>query len=140
MVDEERILSKIAELKGYLKKIKEIVPPTFQEYEESEIKRRACERLLQISIQCVLDICDLIFVGLELGVPRSEEDIIERLKHEKVITSSTAQKLKGMKGVRSILVYRYPYVDDEKIFENLTKELNDFYVFIDEIIYFLERR
>ena len=138
-MDKERIVSKIAELKSYLRKIKEIVPLTFQEYKESEIKRRACERLLQISIQCVLDICDVIFVGLELGIPASTDDIIEKLEDRRVITDKTARKLKGMKGVRNILVHRYPYVDDEKIFENLTKELGDFYAFINEILNFLEK-
>lgn len=139
MVDEERALSKIAELRGYLNKLKEIIPKTLKEYKESEVKRRACERLLQISIECVLDLCDIIFSGLRLGVPTSEEDIIERLRKEKVITDETLQKLKGMRGVRNILVHRYPYVDDEKIYESLTKELKDFDIFIDEVLKFLKK-
>jgi len=139
MVDEERVLSKIAELRGYLKKLKEIIPKTLNEYKESEVKRRACERLLQISIECVLDLCDIVFSGLRLGVPTSEEDIIERLRKEKVITDETFQKLKGMRGVRNILVHRYPYVDDEKIYESLTKELKDFDIFIDEVLKFLKK-
>jgi len=139
MVDEERVLSKIAELRGYLKKLKEIIPKTLKEYKESEVKRRACERLLQISIECVLDLCDIIFSGLRLGVPTSEEDIIERLRKEKVITDETFQKLRGMRGVRNILVHRYPYVDDEKIYESLTKELKDFDIFIDEVLKFLKK-
>lgn len=140
MVDEERILAKIAELRGYLKKLKEIVPKTFEEYEESEIVRRACERLLQISIECVLDVCDMIFSQLKLGVPSGEEDIIERLMKEKVITKKTAQKLKGMRGVRNVLVHRYPYVDDEMIFKSLSEELKDFNIFIEEVLKFLKNR
>ena len=140
MVDRERILSKIAELRGYLKKLKEIIPKTFEEYEKSELKRRACERLLQISIECVLDVCDVVFSGLKLGVPVSEEDIIEKLNRAKVITDTTTHKLKGMRGTRNILVHRYPYVDDEKIFRSLTKELKDFNVFIDEILNFLKKK
>jgi uncharacterized protein YutE (UPF0331/DUF86 family) len=140
MLDEERILSKIAELRGYLKKLREITPKTFEEYERSEVERRACERLLQISIECVLDLCDIIFSGLRLGVPTSEEDIIEKLRREKVITDRTSQKLKGMRGVRNILVHRYSYVDDEKVYESLTTELKDFDVFIDEVLRFLKRK
>lgn len=139
MVDRERILSKMSELRGYLEKLKEIVPQTFKEYSRSELKRRACERLLQISIECMLDICDLVFSGLKLGIPLSEEDIIERLNAEGVITNKTASKLKGMKGMRNILVHRYPYVDDEKIFRSLKTELKDFDIFIEEILHFLEK-
>jgi uncharacterized protein YutE (UPF0331/DUF86 family) len=140
MVDEERILTKIAELRGYLEKLKEITPKTFEEYEESEIVRRACERLLHISIECVLDVCDIIFSQLKLGIPAAEEDIIESLRREKVITKKTTQKLKGMKGVRNILVHRYPYVDDERVFQSLKNELEDFDTFIHEILKFLESK
>jgi len=139
MLDKERILSKISELKGYLEKLKRIVPSSFEEYEKSEIERRACERLLQISIECVLDICDLLFANLKLGVPASEVSIIEELKNASVISEEMSKKLKKMKGMRNILVHRYPYVDDKKVFEVLTKELNDFYEFIDEILKYLEK-
>lgn len=66
MVDRERILSKIAELRGYLRELREIAPKTFEEYKESKVKRRASERTLQISIECALDLCDIIFSGLKL--------------------------------------------------------------------------
>ena len=139
MLDKERILSKISELKGYLEKLKSIVPTTFEEYKESEIKRRACERLLQVSIECVLDICDILFSNLKLGVPSSEENIIEKLREAKVISEEASKKLKRMKGMRNILVHRYPYVDDKKVFEALREELNDFYIFIEEVLNYLER-
>ena len=66
MVDRERILAKIAELRGYLERLRGIAPKTFEEYERLEVNRRACERLLQISVECELDICDVVFSGLRL--------------------------------------------------------------------------
>ena len=118
MLDRERILSKITELRSYLEELKEITPKSFEEYEKLELNRRACERLLQISIECVLDVCDVIFSGLKLGVPASEEDIIEKLNRAGVITDETTNMLKGMKQMRNVLVHRYPYVDDEKIYRS----------------------
>lgn len=140
MVDRERILSKIAELRSYLEELKKIIPKSFEGYEQSELNRRACERLLQISIECVLDVCDVIFSGLKLGVPASEEDIIEKLNRAGVMTNKTTNKLKGMKQMRNVLVHRYPYVDDEKIYRSLTTEIRDFNVFIDEILNFLKKK
>lgn len=139
MPDKERILSKIAELRGYMEELREFTPKTLKEYKASELKRRACERLLQIAIECTLDICDIIFSNLKLGVPSSEEDIIEKLNRKKVITNKTANKLKAMKGTRNILVHRYPYANDEKIFRSLTTELKDFNAFIKEILDFLAK-
>lgn len=52
MLDRERILAKIDVLDGYLKELREILPASFGEYKKIE-KRRACERLLQVSIECI---------------------------------------------------------------------------------------
>jgi len=56
LLDRERLLAKIDALDGYLKEIREILPVDFEEYQRIE-KRRACERLLQVSIECIIDIC-----------------------------------------------------------------------------------
>ena len=69
MLDRERILAKIDELQGYLKELRNIVPENYNEYLSSIEKRRACERLLQISVECVIDICSLLVSGLRLGLP-----------------------------------------------------------------------
>jgi len=72
-------------LKGYLKELREILPGSFEEYKKVE-KRRACERLLQVSIECVIDICGLIVIGLRLGLPAEEDDYFEKLEQAGIIT------------------------------------------------------
>ena len=49
-MDRERILGKIDQLERYLKELSAIVPQDFAAYRKVE-KRRACERLLQVSIE-----------------------------------------------------------------------------------------
>ncbi len=73
-VDRERILSKIDELDSYLSELKQILPRNFEEYQQVE-KKRACERLLQISIEVVIDVCNLLVSGLRLGLPAEEDDL-----------------------------------------------------------------
>jgi len=55
-LDRERILAlaKIDELNSYLDELKGIAPKSFEEYQRIE-KKRACERLLQVSIEAVID-------------------------------------------------------------------------------------
>ena len=45
MLDKERILIKIDELKGYVNELKQVMPGNFQEYKKIE-KKRSCERIL----------------------------------------------------------------------------------------------
>lgn len=79
MVDRERILGKMAELDGYLNELRQILPQSFDEYVRSIEKRRACERLLQIAVEAVIDICAMLVQGLRLGLPAEEDDVFEKL-------------------------------------------------------------
>lgn len=128
MIDRERILAKIDELDGYLLEIHQIMPASFEEYRKIE-KKRACERLLQISIESIIDICSLIVTGLRLGLPGEEDDLFEKLEEAGIITSSIKETLRMMKGFRNILVHEYGRVNDEIVYEALQNRLDDFVVF-----------
>jgi uncharacterized protein YutE (UPF0331/DUF86 family) len=69
MLDRERILARIDVLDGYLRELHTTAPATFEEYTFIE-KRRACERLLQVSIECVIDISSLLVIGLRFTCGR----------------------------------------------------------------------
>ena len=106
MLDKDRILSKIDELRSYLRELRSIAPKDYLVYVSNLEKKRACERLLQIMIECVIDICLLLVKGLELGLPSEESDLFKKLKEARVIDEEMEEKLKRMKGFRNILVHR----------------------------------
>ena len=138
MLDRERILAKLDELDGYLRELREIVPATLAEYRTVETKR-ACERLLQIAVECVIDVGNLLVSGLRLGLPAEEDDIFEKLEHAGIISAEMVALLKRMKGCRNILVHDYARVNDEIIFEAVATKLGDFDAFKREVISALER-
>jgi uncharacterized protein YutE (UPF0331/DUF86 family) len=133
LLDRERLLTKIDVLDTYLKELREILPVSFEEYKRIE-KRRACERLLQVTIECAIDICGLIVIGLRLGLPAEEDDLFDKLEQAGIITSSRKESLKKMKGFRNILVHEYGHVDDMIVYEILQNNLNDFEAFKQEIL------
>lgn len=138
MIDRERTLAKLDELDGYLGELRSVVPATFDEYRRVE-KRRSCERLLQVSIEAVVDVCSLLVAGLRLGLPGEENDLFEKLTERGVISRSMADLLRSMKGMRNILVHEYGRVADELIFETASHRLGDFDAFRREILAFLTR-
>lgn len=137
MLDRERILGKVAELDGYLKELQAIAPKSFNEYRQIE-KKRACERLLQISVEMVIDVCHLFVAGSRLGLPAEEDDIFEKLERAGFISPSLKETLKEMKGFRNILVYEYGEVDDRLVYEAIKTKLTDFDAFKREILKALE--
>jgi len=102
VVDKDRILAKLDQLEGYLRELRQILPESFAGYQKVE-KKRACERLLQIAIEAVIDICHMFLRELRLGLPSEEDDVFEKLSQAGVISSQMVATLKRMKGLRNIL-------------------------------------
>ena len=138
MLDRERILVKLDQLEGYLKELRGILPPDFTGYQKTE-KRRACERLLQVSIEAVIDICHLLVAGLRLGIAAEEDDLIDKLKGAGIISAETAQVLKEMKGLQNILVHEYARIDDRIVYDVASTRLGDFEAFKQQVIQYLRR-
>jgi uncharacterized protein YutE (UPF0331/DUF86 family) len=133
MLDRDRILARLDALDGYLEELRQVVPPTFEEYRQVE-KRRACERLLQIAIEAVLDVCGLVVAGLRLGLPGEEDDMFEKLAEAGIISTESKARLRRMKGLRNILVHEYGRVNDRLVYEVLQSELGDFERFKQEVL------
>jgi uncharacterized protein YutE (UPF0331/DUF86 family) len=134
MLDRERILTKLDEMDGYLGELQQVAPESYARYMDSVEKRRACERLLQISIECVIDVCGLLVSGLRLGLPAEEDDLIEKLEQAGLISSEMAKVLRTMKGFRNILVHEYGRIDNVLVFAMATRRLQDFDAFKTEIL------
>jgi uncharacterized protein YutE (UPF0331/DUF86 family) len=138
-VDKERILSKLAELDGYLHELEEVSPKSYKVYRASIEKKRACERLLHISIECVLDICSILTSELKLGLPSTQEALFAKLESSHIISSQLMSNLKKMRSFRNIVVHRYGTVDDELVYKILKSNMGDFLDFKKEILEFLKK-
>lgn len=125
MVDRPRILAKIDELDEYLGELRSVAPRDYEEYQRIE-KKRSCERLLQLCIECVIDICKILVSGMRLGLPADESDLFIKLSKKGVFSKAIMDELRRMRGFRNILVHEYASVDDELVFNYVTTRLGDF--------------
>jgi len=133
VLDRERILAKFDQLDGYLRELRLVVPGSFAEYMDSVEKRRACERLLQIAIECMIDICGLFVSGLRLGLPGEEDDLLEKLERAKVLSPPVVATVRAMKGFRNILVHEYGGIDNAIVYKVAATRLQDFEAFKHEV-------
>lgn len=124
MVDSARILSKLDELERYLAELRSIVPGTLDAYRDLRTKR-ACERLIQVCVECALDVCGLLVAGLRLGLPGEEDDLLSRIETSGRVREETVRNLRGMKGLRNLLVHGYGGIEDPIVFRLLTERLGD---------------
>lgn len=133
MIDRERVLAKLDALDGYLTELRSIMPASLAAYQQVE-KRRACERLLQVSVECMLDVCHMVVTGMRLGLPADEDDVFDRLRRAQVISESLVETLRRMKGCRNILVHQYGNVLDDLVYETISTRLGDFTEFRRQIL------
>ncbi|MCF7876647.1 DUF86 domain-containing protein [Candidatus Bipolaricaulota bacterium] len=131
-LDEEKVLIKIDQMEGYLAELEGVLPERYQEYQGTE-KKRSTERLLQLTIEAAIDICNLIVSGLDLGLPAEENDLFDKLAEKGVITEKMKEKLYRMRGFRNILVHEYASIDDQLVFQIAKENREDFRQFSRQI-------
>ena len=136
--DRERIFAKLDEMTRYVEELKEMLPEE-EEYSQDLIKRRACEKTIEVAIDSLIDVCAMIVSSERLGMPSNEESIIDILVEKNVLDREFGERLKDMKGFRNILVHRYAHIDDGIVYTNLTDYLDDFIKFKRAIESYMEK-
>lgn len=137
---EDMIRTKIKEIQESIKLVVENLPDDADEFIALGLVKDGIYKRIEFAIENVMDICAVINSDLGLGIPSSEDDIIENLARNKILSGEMGGKVKGMRGSRNFLVHRYGRIDDAVAFENIGKGFGDFSKFIKEIERFLKRR
>lgn len=137
-MDKERIYIKLDEIDQYLKEIEEIIPSSSAEYSTDPMRKRALERLIQITVESVMDVSAILVKEMRLGLPYGEEDFLDKISGT-VLSPVLVEKLREMKGFRNILVHGYSQIDDERVYEILTNDIKDVIEFKEAVIEFLRR-
>ena len=99
----------------------------------------AIEHGLQLSIQCVLNVCHYLVADLALGVPVTSQEAIELLRDTGVFPATFADTLVQMARFRNLLVHVYAQVDIERVYDHVQNHLDDFGQFAQHGLRFLTR-
>jgi len=133
-----RIFSKLDEMIGYVEELKEMLPEDEEDYLQDLVTRRACEKTIEVAIDSLIDASAMVVSAEKFGLPASEEGIFDILVRRRVISRDLGEILKDLKGFRNILIHRYAHVADDIVYYNLSKYLDDFYLFKSIIESYLE--
>lgn len=136
---KKRIMKKLDEMQRYKEELENILPSE-EDYNTNLTTRRACEKTMELMIECVLDVVSMIISSEKLGLPEDEDNLIELLAKKKVISQKLSTIVKGMKGFRNILVHKYGEVKNQLAYEYMSSQLKDFDVFEKEIESYLQSK
>lgn len=103
-------------------------------------KRLAVERLLELSIQSIVD-CSRLLVALEdWRRLRDERDALLILAEGGVIPLDLAERLLKAKGFRNVLVHEYVEIDPELLLLHLREDSGDLWAFARKLAEWLQER
>ncbi len=125
----DRIINRIAFIQTNLRLLEELIPSNIELYINNRTIQLATERLLQIEIEAIMDICIQLVGYLNLGIPNSETNILDLLE-EKL---PSVDKLRELKKFRNILVHQYIEIEPQKIFNHASKFSDDLKIILREI-------
>jgi uncharacterized protein YutE (UPF0331/DUF86 family) len=136
----KRIDDKIQEIENYLEELSQIKIESFEEYENDFKTKAACERYFEKIIEAIVDLALLILKERKISLPEIDKDVFDLLSKSNVISGVLAQKLGDAKGMRNVLAHQYGSVNDELVYNAISKELeNDVKEFLEGIENFLEK-
>lgn len=113
MLRENIIRTKLKEMEESLKLVKDNLPEELDKFVGLGLVKDGIYKRIEFCIENMLDICATLNSDLGLGIPSSEEDIVENLIKNRIMTPKLGEKVKLMKGFRNILVHRYGKINDE---------------------------
>lgn len=119
-----RIKDKINEINKFLEEFKKIIPNNLEEYESNLEKKAACERYIEKIMEAVTDLAFLIIKDKKFKIPEDDVNAFDILLKNNIIDTDLAIKLKNAKGMKNIISHQYGDVDDEIVFQSITKELD----------------
>jgi uncharacterized protein YutE (UPF0331/DUF86 family) len=104
---------------------------SYSEFKDSSLKINAVERALTVCVEIMIDVSERILAIKQIAPKNSSIENFRELERLKIIQSS--EKYADMIRFRNFVVHRYENIDTQILFTIITKKLDDFSAFIDEI-------
>jgi uncharacterized protein YutE (UPF0331/DUF86 family) len=137
-IRDAAIRIKLQEMAESVEMVKEHLPDSADSFRQLGIVKDGIYKRAEYAIENVFDICAILNADLHLGVPGTDDDILENLVRHGALAPETRQKLKAMKGFRNIVMHRYGTIDDALAFSILEEHIGDFSLFRQEVERFLQ--
>jgi uncharacterized protein YutE (UPF0331/DUF86 family) len=136
-LDKESLQSKIARIRKNLKELKKLGELPYDEYTEDILHTATAERLLQISIEAMLDIGSHIIAEESFGEPLEYRDVFVLLVKNGILPKEKETAFLKLAGLRNRIVHVYEDIDHKQIHRFLQGNLGDFEDFIDAVSAYL---
>lgn len=139
MVDREKVERKIQQLDEFLHILENLSKISNSELLKDPIKIGSIKYYLQVSIESCIDMATHIISSERFRPPKDYGDIFNILSEEAIISDDFTQIMKKIVKFRNRIVHLYGEVDDQYVLDILKNRLDDFKIFRDAILKFIDK-
>jgi uncharacterized protein YutE (UPF0331/DUF86 family) len=136
MVDPDTLASILGNLDGYLGKLAILAALPEDAFLQDFTNVESAKHLLQVSIECCLDIAHHIVADEGYRTPADYYDTFVVLHENGVLPEALMPTLRQMVGFRNRVVHLYWDVDDATMYRILQENLGDFETYVGYILDF----
>lgn len=133
MIDKLSIENRLKDLVKNVSILEEFKNMSIRDLKKSPKDQWAIFHGLQISIQIIIDIGNHILAELKENKIEEYSDVIDKLGERNIIPEDFARSIRGITGLRNLLVHEYGVIRMEKIYDVIQNSLSDFTDFHDYI-------
>ncbi len=133
------VRERLAALGGYVLRLREVARTPRDEFIADWRATWLAERGLQLAAEAVFDVANHVLAGALNEQATDHEDSLKRLAARGILSAGLGERLRGLGGLRNVLVHRYLEIDPGRVFDHVEKALRDFPDFISEIETYLAR-
>jgi len=117
MVDQEKIRQKLHFIRQQLKELDRFEAIGLDEFLKEPFYEAAATRMLQISIEAMLDICAHVIARLGWGLPKTYVETVEMAARHGLIPKDLTATYKDMARFRNRVVHLYHDIDPKEIWQ-----------------------
>ncbi|NJN94391.1 MAG: DUF86 domain-containing protein [Anaerolineales bacterium] len=140
MVKLKTLTSILNSLQNYRTKLTILAGYSREEFVKDFTKVESTKHLLQVSIECCLDLAHHLAADEGYRTPQDSYDAFAVLNEEGILPDSFMPTLRQMVSFRNRVVHIYWDVDDSLLYDILQQNLGDFEVFVKYILSFIDSR
>lgn len=138
MVDPDTLASILSNLQGYLKKLAILAALPKETFLRDFTNVESAKHLLQVSIECCLDIAHHIVADEGYRTPANYYDTFVVLNENGILPQAFMPTLRQMVSFRNRVVHLYWDVDDATVYRILQEDPGDFETYIGYILDFTQ--
>jgi uncharacterized protein YutE (UPF0331/DUF86 family) len=137
VLDIQGIQKRLDKLDQYVQILRELRAADREQFVSDYHLHGLAERYLHLSIECLLDIANMLVSGLGLRKPERYQETVDILAGAGVLSHELAHRLAGVTGFHNVLVHEYLEVDRGLVYQYLQENLGDLGAFAQEVIRFV---